>query len=165
MIEPIQKLIEALREELQQYGEMLALLDRQHQYIMVRAAEDVFQSISPIQAQGAVIRRALAHREQCRGNLARILQQPEGASFALLTPLLPPDYRPLLKALVDENNELLVRVRQRARQNHLLLSRSVELMQGLLNSLLPSRETRVYNGHGNMHTHTNVTRSLYNAVG
>ena len=28
-----------------------------------------------------------------------------------------------------ENNELLVRVQQRARQNHLLLSRSVEMMQ------------------------------------
>src|ERR1700728_3231345 len=165
MIEHIQQLIEALREELQQYGEMLALLDRQHQYIMVRAAEDVFQSISPIQSQGGVIRAALANRERCRGRLAQVLQQPEGASFALLTPLLPPDYRPLVKALVDENNELLVRVRQRARQNHLLLSRSVELMQGLLNSLLPSRETRVYTGSGTMHTHTIVTRSSYEAVG
>ncbi len=55
----------------------------------------------------------------------------------MLIPLLPADYRPLVQALVDENNELLVRVRQRARQNHLLLSRSVELMQGLLNTLLP----------------------------
>ena len=60
MTEHIQHLIEALREELQQYGEMLALLDRQHQYIMIRAAEDVFQSISPIQAQGAAIQSARA---------------------------------------------------------------------------------------------------------
>ena len=93
------------------------------------------------------------------------MQQPDSASFADLIPLLPPDYRPLIPALVDENNELLTRVHQQARQNHLLLSRSVELMKGLLDTLLPSRETRVYNGHGNMHTHTIVTRSLYDAVG
>jgi flagellar biosynthesis/type III secretory pathway chaperone len=165
MIEHIQHLIDALREELQQYGEMLALLDRQHQFIMVRAAEDVFQSISPIQAQGSAIQSARARREKCRRDLTTILEQPDDAAFAAVIPLLPPDYRPLLKALVDENNELLVRVRQRARQNHLLLSRSVELMQGLLNTLLPSRETRVYNGHGNMRTHTIVTRSFYDAVG
>jgi len=165
MIQHIQHLIGALREELQQYGEMLALLDRQHQFIMVRAAEEVFLSISPIQAQGSAIQTARALREKWRRSIAMILQQPDQAGFAVLIPLLPPDYQPLLKALVDENNELLLRVRQRARQNHLLLSRSLELMQGLLNTLMPSRETRVYNDHGNMHTHTIVTRSFYEAVG
>jgi hypothetical protein len=165
MIDHIQQLIGALRDELQQYGEMLALLDRQHQFIMVRDAEEVFQSIPPIQAQGSAIQSARAHREECRGSLALILQQPGSAGFAVLMPLLPPDYRPLVKALVDENNELLLRVRQRARQNHLLLSRSVEVVQSLLDTLLPSRETRVYNDRGNRHTHTIVSRSLYNAVG
>lgn len=165
MIQHIQHLISALREELQQYGEMLALLDRQHQSIMIRAAEEVFQSISPIQAQGAAIQNARADREKWRRSIAMILQQPDHVGFAVLIPLLPSDYRPLLQALVDENNELLLRVRQRARQNHLLLSRSLELMQGLLNTLLPSRETRVYNDQGNMQTHTIVTRSFYEAVG
>ncbi len=42
-----------------------------------------------------------------------------------------------MQALVQENNELLVRVQQRARQNHLLLLRSLELMQKLINSLFP----------------------------
>src|SRR3984957_7649394 len=151
MIQHIQHLIAALREELQQYGEMLALLDRQHQFIMVRAAEEVFLSISPIQAQGSAIQSARALREKWGCSIAMILLQPDHAGFAVLIPLLPPDYRPLLTALVDENNELLLRVRQRARQNHLLLSRSLELMQGLLNSLMPARETRVYNDQGNMH--------------
>ena len=66
---------------------------------------------------------------------------------------------------MDENNELLVRVQQRARQNHLLLSRSLELMQGLLNSLFPASETRVYNGQGGMQTHAGVPRTLYEGVG
>ena len=104
-------------------------------------------------------------RENRRSEMAAVLEQPEESPFGMLIPLFPADYRPLVHALVDENNELLVRVRQRARRNHLLLSRSVELMQGLLDTLLPSRETRVYNGNGTMHTMRNANLSLCNAVG
>jgi flagellar biosynthesis/type III secretory pathway chaperone len=165
MTERIQQLINALRDELKEYGEMLALLDRQQHSVIERAAHDVFQSVGLIQRQGLTIRESRARREECARVVAQELSQEADAGFAVLIPLLPPDYRPLTKALVDDNNELLVRVQQRARQNHLLLSRSVELMQGLLDSLLPSRETRVYNGRGSMQTHAAGSRSLYQAVG
>ena len=46
-----------------------------------------------------------------------------------------------VQALVEENNELLIRVQQRARQNHLLLSHAVELMQHLINSDFSRRKT------------------------
>ena len=40
MIDSLKKLIEALRDELKNYGEMLVLLDRQQQeYLTTRAAE------------------------------------------------------------------------------------------------------------------------------
>jgi hypothetical protein len=165
MIESIQDLIGALRAELQEYGEMLALLDRQQQMIVARAAGEVFQSISIIQAQGVAIQSARARREECRSQTARKTGQAGEAPFAVLIPLLPADYRPLVKALVDENNELLVRVHQRARQNHLLLTRSLELMQGLLDTLFPQRETRVYNESGNMQSHAVPSQSIYEAVG
>ena len=50
-------------------------------------------------------------------------------------PQLPAAYRPLVTALVQENNHLLARVRSRARQNHLLLSRAVEMMSRFINSV------------------------------
>ncbi|MGD0813987.1 MAG: flagellar protein FlgN [Verrucomicrobiota bacterium] len=137
MIESVKSLVEALRDELKNYGEMLALLDRQQEYLMTRAANEVSQSISLVQAQGLAIQEARNHREDCRRAVAESVGQPEGAPFKELIPLLPADYQPLLKALVEENNELLFRVRRRARQNHLILKRSVELMQQLLNSLCP----------------------------
>jgi flagellar biosynthesis/type III secretory pathway chaperone len=165
MTDRIQTLINALRDELKEYGEMLALLDRQQQSVIERAAADVFQSAGPIQRQGSTIREIRAHREECARAMARDLLLEPDTGFVVLIPLLPAAYRPLIKALVDENNELLVRVQQRARQNHLLLSRSVELMQGLLDSLLPSREMRVYNGRGGMQVHQAVPRSLYQGVG
>src|ERR1039458_926779 len=114
----IEPLIAALREEMQHYGEMLALLDQQQEQVKARSAGEIFQSISLIQAQAAAIQGARQHREKCRGATALACRQPENAPFTDLIPILPSDYRPLLRALVDENNHLLRRVRQRARQNH-----------------------------------------------
>ena len=165
MTEKIQKLVNALRDELTEYGEMLALLDRQQHSVIERAADDVFQSIGFIQRQGSTISQTRAHREECARAVAEDLCHQSDAGFAVLIPLMPAPYRPLVKALVDENNELLIRVQQRARQNHLLLSRSLELMQGLLDTLLPSREMRVYNGRGNMQIHEAAPRAFYQGVG
>ena len=161
----IEPLIAALREELQHYGEMLALLDRQQEQVKARSAGEIFQSISLIQAQAAAIQAARQHREQCRAATARACRLPDHAPFTDLIPLLPPDYRPLLRALVDENNQLLGRVRQRARQNHVLLRRSVELMQELLRTLFPARQTSVYNGNGHRRGQILNARPLYDAVG
>jgi flagellar biosynthesis/type III secretory pathway chaperone len=140
MTKSVKYLIEALRSELENYGEMLALLDRQQEFLIARAASELFQSINSIKTQGVAISQARSHREACRRTVADEYRLPEQAGFPALIPLLPPDYQPLLKALVHENNELLKRVRQRARQNHLMLRRSVALMQELLDSLLPSRQ-------------------------
>jgi flagellar biosynthesis/type III secretory pathway chaperone len=163
--EIIEPLIAALREELQHYGEMLVLLDRQQEQVKARSATEIFQSISLIQAQAAAIQDARQHRENCRAAAALACRRTESAPFTDLIPLLPPDYRPLLQALVDENNQLLGRVRQRARQNHVLLRRSVELMQELLRTLFPSRQTSVYNGNGHKRGQLLNARPLYNAVG
>lgn len=164
MIDTIHRLIAALRDELQNYGEMLALLDRQKSYILDRATPDVFQSISVIKAQSEAIQGARDHREECRRATAGEAEQPEESSFAELIPVLPAEYQPLLKALVDENNQLLTRIRQRARQNHLLLHRSVELMQGVINTLFPPRPVSVYNGNGDL-AGGRESRQLCNAVG
>ncbi len=165
MTQKIENLVNALRKELEQYGEMLALLEHQQQQIVARCADEVYQSIAPIKAQAACIQQARAHRQECSGELAVSLGRTKETTFAELNPLLPAECRPLVVALVEENNELLVRVRQRVRQNHLLLSRSIELMQGLINSLFPSREPRVYNGRGTTKTRRAMQRWTYEAVG
>jgi len=165
MTESFANLISALREELEHYGEMLALLECQQQQVAALSADGVYQSIAPIKLQALAIQKARAHREKRCAELAQSLQQAKGATFAQLMPLLPADCRPLLRALVEENNELLVRVRQRVRQNHLRLSRSIELMQSLINSLCPAAEVNVYNGRGNMKARRPSRRPLYEAVG
>ena len=86
------------------------------------------------------------------------------AAFQQIIPNLPADFRPLLGALVQENNELLMRVHHRSRQNHVLLCRSLELMSRLLGSLLPGGGT-VYTGKGDVLGSFGPARSTYQAVG
>ncbi len=148
MTESIEKLISALREELQQYGEMLARLDEQQQLVMRRAAEAALQTVPLIQSQSALLTQVRETRFSATRDLCAELSLPESATFKELVPQLPNDYRPLLEALVQENNELLQRIHQRARQNHILLTRTVESMQHVINSLGIHRPTPVYNDAG-----------------
>lgn len=160
-----ENLMGALRRELEQYGQMLALLDRQHEQIAQRRADEVSQSVAPIKLCGQAMQQARKHRDECRAQFAQSLQQPKDSTFAQLMPLLPANDQAVVQALVKENNELLARVRQRARQNHLRLSRSIEMMQGLINAIFPSREPRLYNGRGGMKVRRPAQRLFYEAVG
>jgi flagellar biosynthesis/type III secretory pathway chaperone len=163
MMPTLQRLIESLRKELQQYGEMLALLDQQQEDVTQRRTSNVWSSVASIDAQGAVIANARVEREAAHRALSRALGQPDATTIAELLPLLPSDYRPLISALVDENNELLARVQSRARQNHLLLRRSVELMQQFIGSLCVVSQP-VYNCTGGIGQGA-FGSSIYEAVG
>lgn len=144
---------------------MLALLDQQQELIISRAAEELYQLVPRIETQGEILTEVRAAREVCRQTLAGALLRPAETTFQNLLGDLPPDYRPLVQALVEENNRLLARVQQRVRQNHLLLSRSVDMMQRLVNTLFPSRDPLVYNGYGRKTPPPAQPRPLYEAVG
>ncbi len=126
--ELVEHLVEALREELKQYGEMLALLDHQRKLVVPRHGPELLQSISALREQTNAIHIAREEREQRRRHLTRTLKLDEGAGFDVLMPQLPSVYRPLVEALVQENQELLRRARQQARENRLLLKHAIELM-------------------------------------
>ena len=135
MIVDLQTVIQALRNELHQYGEMLALLEQQQHVAQHSGAEDILRSISHINHQSGSIQTARERRKSAQRQLAGALQQPDNATFSTLIPLLPNSYQPMVNALVQENHELLVRVRERAQANQLLLRRALELMQRFITTL------------------------------
>ena len=164
MNEPLQNLIEALREELKQYGEMLALLDHQQELVMQRRRDELLPSVAAINTQAEAIQAARQEREQRHRRLGELLELGEGASFAELRKHLPPEYRPLVDALVQENKELLGRVQKRARQNHLLLSRVVELMQRMICTIHHAGGAPTYTGGGEVLT-PGLQTQIYDAIG
>ena len=120
MNEALQNLIEALREELKQYGEMLALLDRQRQFVRLPQGGDLPPSAAEVEEQAEAIRVARCEREQRFRDMARTFQPVEVNGFDDLIALLPREYRPLLEALVEENKALLQRIQKRARKEQSL---------------------------------------------
>ena len=132
----VEHLVEALREELKQYGEMLALLEHQRKLAIPRHAPDLLQNFSVLREHANMIQIAREEREQRRRHLTRTLELDETAPMEKLIVRLPSAYRPLVQALVDENAQLVRRVQQRARQNHLLLQQSVGLMEQFTQTLL-----------------------------
>jgi hypothetical protein len=137
MISTLESLIGALRNELQQYGEMLALLDEQHAAVKLQGADDILQSIAAVNAQSGAIQAARESRQVWQRQLAEALHQDPNSAFLHLIPLLPEAYRPLVAALLQENNELLDRVRERAQQNHSLLRQSMEITRSFITTLAP----------------------------
>ena len=165
MTRTLDQLVAALREELEQYGEMLALLDRQQTLVARRAAAELLQSVSDINAQTAVIGVARQQRGTAQRAVARELQMSEDATLVEVIGRISGPLKALVQTLLDENNACLMRVKQRAGQNRLLLSRSVELMQRLLNTLLVEPQTPVYNGNGSVALPPIKGAALCNAVG
>ncbi len=164
-LEQAEKLVTALRDELETYGGILAALDNQQDAVLARAADALVATVHQIHGQMDEVAQARERREQARRAAAAALGLHDDCAFRDLIPVLPQHYQGLVTALVEENNALLVRVQQRTRQNHLLLRRSVDLMQGFLASLFPRQETQVYDQHGAMHGRVIPLRSIYEAVG
>lgn len=166
MTQNIDHLIAALREELQQYGEMLARLEEQQERVLRRDADQILQSVSAIQEQGLVIQRARELREARQKETAATVGVTGEPEFAAIIRKLPSDYAGLVETLITENNSLLQRIQQRARQNHLLLRQSLDLMQRFLSTLFPTHEPRVYNPGGQVFTSRPAPAvAFYEAVG
>lgn len=165
MTDKLDKLVNMLREELQQYGEMLALLEQQQDLVLDRAADGLMKTVAAINEQTAIIQHARNQRNAARHDLALSLSLPAETAFAELLPQMPHEYQLLVQALMDENNTAIRHIHQRARQNHLLLARSVSLMQAFINSLISVTRSETYNDKGYLTSATVTSHSLYEALG
>jgi hypothetical protein len=144
MNEALEKLIQALREELQQSGEMLARLEEQQGCASPQSYEDLLQATAAIETQSQTMQRARRLRIESLEEVACSLNLPGEATVGEIILKLPADYRPLLTALVHENNESLGRIHHRSRQNHSLLSRSLEMMSRLQGAVRTGSATPVH---------------------
>ena len=64
MTELLHNFVESLREELKQYGELLALLELQQTQVVHRLADELLETVSAVNVQGDAIQVARREREQ-----------------------------------------------------------------------------------------------------
>jgi hypothetical protein len=140
---------ECLRNELQEYGALLALFEEQQANLLRRDADQVAALAVSIEEQARATHSCRERREQCV--LAFALKQgcaPE-TSLRQMLPHFPVEVQPLLHALIDEINHLIHRIRRDARQNQMLLSRAVEAHDEALRTLMPDTfKARTYSQRG-----------------
>jgi hypothetical protein len=121
--------IEALRGELQQYGEMLARFDDAEEHIALDTAKDVPVWAKALQEQEGIVALTRRRREQVQRQLACSLSLPQETDLAEVVPLLPRQHQLLVRALMDENRALSARVGQRANEIRQLLRRPLHLLE------------------------------------
>ena len=169
MNEELNNLITALRDELTQYGEFLALMQEQQQFIINRSANEVLLSVSEVNEQLEKIATARKLREARRRALVAALGGTEDTTFRQMTEMLPPDYRdhqPQLNALVEEINQLLKNIKKWVNQNHMLLKRSLDLMKQIMQGMFPSSSATAgtYSRGGQVSPVTPPPSTLYEGI-
>jgi hypothetical protein len=139
---------QCLRNEVQEYGDMLRLFEEQQECVFNRDPGRLLQLIEVTKDATQRAEDARREREQCVSSFAAGLGRGADVTLRSLLPFIDCEARPLLQALIDEVNRLVHRVRRITRQNHLLLSRTVQLHQGLLRQFYPGAFTSTYSACG-----------------
>ena len=158
-------LAECLRDEVQEYGGLLRLFEEQQDCVFRRDAERLLQLIETIKDATQTAEAARRHREECVSAFAVDCGREAAVTLRSLLPCVDNQVRPLIEALIDEVNRLIHRVRRLARQNHLLLARTVELQQGLLRQFYPGAFTPTYSAHGRVAMAAAGSLPAYHAAG
>ena len=129
----VEQLVEALRNELQQYGEMLALLDVDD--AAGSGLPSILNACEGIQRQGSAIEDARLLRLQQQSRLAWVVGKPEKDSIIDLLADLPAHYQPLLTALISEINGLVSQVREKALHCHQRLNAAAQQLERLMTAM------------------------------
>jgi len=150
MIVNCDTLIDALRDEVQEYGGLLSLFNEQQKAILDRKPDAVLAVQEAVALQFGTIDQCRKRREKLTQEIATELGRATEPPLPLrgLIESFAEAVRPLLYALMDEVNNLILRSRRRAQQNQMLLARSIEVSQHLLQKLNPEAFTKTYSRRG-----------------
>lgn len=163
--EQLDEFVECLRSELHGYGELLALMESQQVQIISRDTVQIETSTQKINEQFKVIQSLKNNRSEQQAKISISVGLVPNATYKEQRDFFPADFRNLTDALVEENNTLLKEVKSKAKQNQMLLFRTVEMMQEFINHLLPRNEVQSYNSQGAKQSTRVEQTNLYEAMG
>lgn len=143
-------LIDLLREEVQEYGGLHNLLDRQQSEIFNRESDLVMLTNEDVERQMGMMNALRERRESKVRMMASQCNCDPDLSLRNMLPHFPDFIRPLLEALIDEVNAMVTRTRRKARQNYLLLSRTMEITQKALSMSEPENFSKTYSRKGHV---------------
>lgn len=156
MITESESLAQPLREEVQEHGALLNLFEEQQTAILRREPDLVLSIAEAITRQVELIRSCQRRRAEAAQAVASELGYAENTPLLGLITHFPAVAQPMLKALVTEVNRLIRQTRRRARQNQMLLARTIETSQEILQRLNPETITKTYSAKGRVEIGTST---------
>lgn len=148
MINDWQLLADALRKEVEEYGGLLNLFDQQQAALLRRDADSVLTAVGSIESQIKTIDQCRKDREAVARDCCAQIGQAIDLPLRTLVHHFAEPVQPLLNALIEEVNSLIIRAKRRAQQNQMLLSRSIEVTQQILQRLHPTGISKTYSAKG-----------------
>lgn len=141
-------LVQSLRMELQEYGGLCVLIEKQQRAILERNMPEYMEIAEEIETQAAATSGLRAEREQRVRHYAERFEQKAETELSRLIPFFPEEAQPLLSALVEEINNLISKSNRRAKQNHMLLARAMQYTYELLQQVSPQSQVKTYSNKG-----------------
>lgn len=141
-------LINALREEMGEYGGLLDLLGNQQKSILSRDTSGIASVNGQLKQQAQISEYKRARRQMIVDEIAVSTGSRHGTRLVDLQPLFPEKLKPMLDFLIEEINRLIESVRHKVRQNNLLLTRAAETTAALIDALSPDCSPRGYGRNG-----------------
>ena len=153
-----QEIVAMLQNELQEYGGLLHLFDRQQKCIVHQDPTGFLDINVDVDEQIAKLSHCRLEREDLVRQTALALGKSKDITLSALSHSFAPEHQPLLRALIDEINDLITRTQRRTRQNRMLLSQCVESARQLLAVSNPGAIPGTYGAHGQIRTQYNTDR-------
>ena len=153
-----QEIVAMLQNELQEYGGLLHLFDRQQKCIVHQDPTGFLDINVDVDEQIAKLTHCRHEREELVRQTAMALGKSKDITLSALSHSFAPEHQPLLKALIEEINDLITRTQRRTRQNRMLLAQCVESARQLLTLSNPGAIPGTYGAHGQIRTQYNTDR-------
>ena len=153
-----QEIVAMLQNELQEYGGLLHLFDRQQKCIVHQDPTGFLDINVDVDEQIAKLSHCRLGREELVRQTALALGKSKDITLSALSHSFAAEHQPLLRALIDEINDLITRTQRRTRQNRMLLAQCVESARQLLTLSNPGAIPGTYGAHGQIRTQYNTDR-------
>lgn len=147
-----QEIVSVLRNELQEYGGLLHLFDRQQKCIIRQDPTGFLDINVDVDEQIAKLAHCRLVREELVRETAASLGESPDITLSALSARFSVEHQPLLKALIEEINDLITRTQRRTRQNKMLLAQCVESARQLLHISNPGAIPGTYGARGQIRT-------------
>ena len=143
-------LLGLLRDELQEYGGLIGLLNAQQQSILNRRPDSLLEINQSVQTQ--LEASQILHRKRTGyvSDLAETFGEPDSSTLSELVSYFPDVTQPMFQSIIDEINSLISQVRNKIEQNQRLLRRLTEVTDQLLSMADPSSSSKVYDSKGSL---------------